>query len=43
MAMQVIQMLEHLMILRNLLRLPINSIVDICINQLVVLLSTRCF
>nr|DAF96148.1 MAG TPA: hypothetical protein [Podoviridae sp. ctG4L18] len=43
MAMQAIQMLEHSMIQRNLLRLPINSIVDICINQLVALLNTRCF
>nr|DAE35358.1 MAG TPA: hypothetical protein [Caudoviricetes sp.] len=31
------------MILRNLLRLLINSIVDICTSQLVALLNTRCF
>nr|DAJ58784.1 MAG TPA: hypothetical protein [Caudoviricetes sp.] len=43
MGMLVIQMLVHLMILRSLLRLQINSIVDICISQLVVQLSIRFF
>nr|DAE31525.1 MAG TPA: hypothetical protein [virus sp. ctBM815]DAG45384.1 MAG TPA: hypothetical protein [Caudoviricetes sp.] len=41
MGMLVIQMLVHLMILKSLLRLQINSIVDTCINQLVVLLNTK--
>nr|DAK88163.1 MAG TPA: hypothetical protein [Caudoviricetes sp.] len=43
MVTQAIQTLEHLMILKSLLRLPINSIVGICISQLVDLLNTRCF
>mgnify|MGYP003523081383 CR=1 FL=1 len=43
MVTQAIQMLEHSMIQRNLLRLLINSIVDICTSQLVVLLNTRYF
>nr|DAQ60541.1 MAG TPA: hypothetical protein [Bacteriophage sp.] len=43
MDMPAIQMSVHLMILKSLLRLLINSIVDICISQLVVLLNIRCF
>nr|DAH14071.1 MAG TPA: hypothetical protein [Caudoviricetes sp.] len=43
MGTQAIQMLEHLMILKSLLRLQINSIVDTCISQLVALLNIRFF
>nr|DAF82535.1 MAG TPA: hypothetical protein [Caudoviricetes sp.] len=43
MGMLAIQILVHLTILKNLLRLQINSIVDTCTSQLAVQQSTRFF